>query len=418
MQYYHVLLLLAIAGSAISEKVRWDNYRVYEVFIENDKQLDALQYLELHSYGYIFWQSPVQRNMKLRIVVPPHKTGDFEGMVQRLDLESSVKIDNLQQVIDNERPARRKREGFGWEDYYTLDEIYVWFDELVLQHGNMLTIESYGTSYEGREMKAIILSKKSGNPGIFLESNIHANEWITSATSTWILNELLTSTNPTYQYLGENYDWHILPVVNPDGFHYTKEVNRMWRKNRNPHNILCYGVDLNRNFPGHWMEGGASNVSCTNSFAGPTAASEIETQNVMNYFLKYKNNIELYLSFHSYGQYMLFPYGYENADKSDNYYDWMDMAEAAAVALSERYGTLYELGTAADVLYVASGISMDWAHSEHNTPISVTYELRDRGELGFLLPAEQIIPNAQEVLDSLVVFIAKGVELGYFARRN
>jgi len=36
------------------------------------------------------------------------------------------------------------------------------------------------------------------------------------------------------------------------------------------------------------------------------------------------------------------------------------------------------------------------------------------GSAGFVLPPEQIIPNAEEVLDSLVALIAKSRELGYF----
>ena len=60
-----------------------------------------------------------------------------------------------------------------------------------------------------------------GNPTIFIESNIHAREWITSATATWFINELLTSTDPAMQDLAQNIDWIIIPVFNVDGFHYT-----------------------------------------------------------------------------------------------------------------------------------------------------------------------------------------------------
>ncbi|XP_058450685.1 zinc carboxypeptidase-like isoform X2 [Malaya genurostris] len=410
MKLWEIVFGLAII-CVVSAKVRFDYHRVYEVFIDNSDQLVELQNMESSLDHYIFWESPVQTNMKVRIVVPPHRAKSFERKVLRLNLENTIVIDNVQEVIDNERPSRRKREGFGWEDYYTLDEMYAWFDELVSEYGSVLKIEQYGESYEERDMKALVLSKQPNNPGIFLESHIHAREWITSATTTWILNELLTSNDPEVQYLAENFDWYILPVVNPDGLHYTKHDNRMWRKNRNPYSILCYGVDLNRNFPGHWMEGGASNNPCSDVFAGPEAGSEIETKNVMNYFLKYKANIDLYLSFHSYGQYMLLPYGFENAEKADNYYDWMDITEAAAITLSQRNNTFYTIGTTADVLYVASGLSIDWAHSEHNVPIAVTYEFRDQGENGFILPADQIIPNAEEVLDSLIVFMQKGEEL-------
>lgn len=99
-----------------------------------------------------------------------------------------------------------------------------------------------------------------------------------------------------------------------------------------------------------FLEGGASSNPCSDTFAGPFEGSEIETQNVMNYFLKYKDRIDLYLSFHSYGQYMLFPFGHNGADLAANYYDWMEIATSAAAALSQRFGTLYTFGTTSDVL--------------------------------------------------------------------
>lgn len=61
-----------------------------------------------------------------------------------------------------------------------------------------------------------------GNPAILIESNIHAREWITSATSTYILNELLTSTDADVIDIATNIDWYFIPVLNPDGFNYTK----------------------------------------------------------------------------------------------------------------------------------------------------------------------------------------------------
>uniref|UniRef100_A0A182QXZ6 Zinc carboxypeptidase A 1 n=1 Tax=Anopheles farauti TaxID=69004 RepID=A0A182QXZ6_9DIPT len=409
-----VLLLCCCAiGTLQAERVRYDNYRVYEVAIADQTQLEAFQHLERFPDGYLFWESPVQTNMKVNLVVPPHKFAEFEELSNQLALAYRLRCPNLQQLIDEESPARRRR-AFGWDEYQTLDDIYAWIDEQVAANPTILSVETIGKSYEDRDMKVVKLSYKTGNPGIFIESNIHAREWITSATVTWLINEFLTSTAPEVRDLAENYDWYILPVVNPDGFNYTKTTNRLWRKNRYPHNVLCYGVDMNRNFPGHWMEGGASAVPCTDTYAGPEAGSEIETQNIMNYFVSVKEKVHAYLSFHSYGQYILFPYGHQNAEYSDNYYDWMEMGEAAAIAIYNRYGTPYTFGTTADVLYIASGSSPDWAHGVHGTPVAVTFEFRDNGYHGFILPPDQIIPNAIEVLDGLVAFIGKGKQLGHF----
>ncbi|XP_050099673.1 zinc carboxypeptidase-like [Anopheles aquasalis] len=410
-----IALLLCLGATMLrAEPVRFDNYRLYEVSIANQMQLDALQLLEQYPDGYIFWESPVQTNMKINVVVPPHKTAQFDELRAQLRIESRMKTANVQQLIDNESSVKSKRETFGWEAYYTLEEMYSWIDELVAQYPNILSVSTIGQSYEGRELKAVKLSYKAGNPGIFIESNIHAREWITSATVTWILNEFLTSTQPDVRELAENYDWYILPVVNPDGLHYTKTTNRMWRKNRYPHSVLCYGVDMNRNFPGHWMEGGSSSVPCSDTFAGPEEASEIETKHIMNYFVSVKDNIHAYLSFHSYGQYILFPYGHSGAEYSENYYDMMQMGEAGAKAIYQRYNTAYEIGTTADVLYIASGSSPDWAHGTQGTPIAATFEFRDNGYYGFILPPEQILPNAMEVLDGLVAFVKEGKKIGYF----
>lgn len=52
-------------------------------------------------------------------------------------------------------------------------------------------------------------------------SGIHAREWIAPATVTYILNELLTSTDPSVRDIAESYDWYVFPSVNPDGYEYT-----------------------------------------------------------------------------------------------------------------------------------------------------------------------------------------------------
>lgn len=54
-----------------------------------------------------------------------------------------------------------------------------------------------------------------------IEGGIHAREWISPATVTYVINEFLTSTDPDVRAMAENIVWHIFPVVNPDGYVYT-----------------------------------------------------------------------------------------------------------------------------------------------------------------------------------------------------
>ena len=56
---------------------------------------------------------------------------------------------------------------------------------------------------------------------------------------------------------------------------------------------------------------------------------------------------------------------------------------------------------------------MDWVKGVHKTPITYTYELRDTGRYGFLLPPDQIIPTAEETFDSIIVILNEGKKYGY-----
>ena len=60
-----------------------------------------------------------------------------------------------------------------------------------------------------------------------------------------------------------------------------------------------------------------------------------------------------------------------------------------------------------------SGSSTDWVKSKLKLPIVYTYEMRDKGQYGFVLPANQIIPNAKEILDSLIEMFREATKLGY-----
>lgn len=103
-----------------------------------------------------------------------------------------------------------------------------------------------GKTYEGRQIRGVKLSHKKGNQGIFIESGIHAREWITVTATTFMLNELLTSNNnEAVKHLVQNYDWYFFPSVNPDGYVFTHTTDRFWRKTRTPYG-KCFGADPNR----------------------------------------------------------------------------------------------------------------------------------------------------------------------------
>ena len=124
---------------------------------------------------------------------------------------------------------------------------------------------------------------------------------------------------PDLMYLKKNlYFRYILPVANPDGYEYSHTIDRLWRKNRGGLGAgRCAGVDLNRNFGYKWGLQGASNRPCSEIFAGASEFSEPETKAQKLFMENRAANFKGFLTFHSYGQYILYPWGYDAAVPKD-----------------------------------------------------------------------------------------------------
>jgi len=270
-----------------------------------------------------------------------------------------------------------------------------------------VSFERIGTSSEGREIGLVKISSGGTNkPAIWIDGGMHAREWISPATATYIMNKLVK--DPKSKTLVDMFDWYVVPIINVDGYEYTHTKDRMWRKTRSrPSNGRCYGVDPNRNWGYHWAEQGSSRDPCSDIYHGPKAFSEPETAYTAR-AIQARPNIKLYLTFHSYSQLWLIPYGYAKYAKPADYNELYRLAQVGKNALEATYQTRYQMGTAPDLLYPAAGGSDDWAKGAAGIKYSYCLELRDKGAYGFLLPTNQIIPTGEETYNG-VAALAKAL---------
>lgn len=208
-----------------------------------------------------------------------------------------------------------------------------------------------GYSWEGRPIKGIKIDHglNAENTTIFIEANIHAREWIAVESTAWIIDHLLRHNGEGPNFL-KRFTWYIFPTVNPDGLAYTHSTDRMWRKTRSQHDgDSCIGTDGNRNFHYSWNGGGSSSNSCSETYMGPEAFSEKETRAIADFFAVIRSQVELYLSFHSYGQLLMYPFG-NTREPFENQEDADEIAHYAAEGLAGMFGTEYEVGNAEEVL--------------------------------------------------------------------
>ncbi|XP_058980952.1 zinc carboxypeptidase A 1-like [Musca domestica] len=413
-----------LLGAALSsgERARYDNYRVYKVTPSNPTQMEVMKNLESSSDSIIFLNDVQWNNKPLKIVVAPHKIPDFleilgtnEIVYELLETNLQTRLDASLEDVAKPNPLERAI-SYDWTQYYELDYTYRWLQQLAVNYPGVVTLIEGGKSYQGRSILGVKISKtKSEKPGIFIEAGIHAREWIAGATATYIINQLLTSTDEGVKQIAENYNWYIFPHVNPDGFVYTHTTDRLWRKTRTPYGS-CFGSDPNRNWGFEWNVVGSSNIPCSDTYAGPSAFSEIETRSLSEYIKSLEGKISLYISFHSYSQYLLYPYGH-TATLPSNHEDFKRVYDASVAAISKRYGTVYTGGNIYDAIYPASGGSIDWAYENVGTKLVFCYELRPSDNqpwIGFELPASQILPTGEETLDSITAMVNEVEKLGYF----
>jgi murein tripeptide amidase MpaA len=128
-------------------------------------------------------------------------------------------------------------------------------DGLAAQNPDIASVYTAGLTYERRSMKVMVLKTSTSKRNVWIDCGIHAREWISPATCIWMIDNLITqhSKNPASSLLNY-FEFHILPLVNPDGYEYTHTTYRLWRKNRSPNTgSSCVGTDLNRNFAHMWM---------------------------------------------------------------------------------------------------------------------------------------------------------------------
>nr|XP_003699796.1 PREDICTED: carboxypeptidase B-like [Megachile rotundata] len=346
------------------------------------------------------------------VLVTADQVQQFKDLLDSNEFNYTVNIENVQDVVVEEfiqQEVERRLQsrsslasgGLSFTYYPTYNEVNQYLNYVKNTHSDVASLINIGKSYEGRSMVVLKLSTGGKNkPAIFIDAGIHAREWIAPITALYAVDQILTNN----KQLLKDVDWYVLPVLNPDGYEFTHQrtANRLWRKTRSVlSGSSCRGVDGNRNYDMQWMSAGASSNPCSETYAGPKPFSEPETQNMKNFVLTLKGVVKAYVTMHSYGQYILYPWGYTSKLPA-NEPELREIASECAKAIAKSRKTKYTYGSSAIHLYPAAGGSDDWAMDKAGVSLSYTYELPG-GNTGFILPPSEIKAVGAETFEAMKV---------------
>ncbi|CEH16355.1 zinc carboxypeptidase [Ceraceosorus bombacis] len=268
-------------------------------------------------------------------------------------------------------------------------------------------------------------------PRVVVVAGAHAREWIAPAVSLQLIHSLLETLSNApesalaselplrrrrHRSLLETFDLVFVPLLNPDGYAHTWSgigaVNerdpsslttmldaRLWRKNRQRTRgsvIGCQGIDIGRGFPAHFA---SSYNPCSESYSGsePLAANEtIALASLLRPATESDDGkVVAFVDLHSYGQQLTHPPAWSCDAPNRDEEDLEELSIGAASAARRVHGRTWWSGRTCDTLYASTGQAVDFAY-DSGIKWSFNLELRDEGEHGFLLPATQILPSAQE----------------------
>jgi murein tripeptide amidase MpaA len=113
---------------------------------------------------------------------------------------------------------------FDFSHYYKYDELTTFLQTLADAYPELVTLETIGQSYEGRDIiVAVVTNHETGpaleKPGYWIDGNTHAGEVTGSAVALYTIHHLLTqySEDAQVRRLLDDYVVYILPRITVDG---------------------------------------------------------------------------------------------------------------------------------------------------------------------------------------------------------
>ena len=360
---------------------------------------------------------------------------DSLGLEYEVIVEDLVARDRALEAASDATPVAQP--GPDRTEYRRLTDYNAELQELADKNKGLVELfEMKRPSLEGRtvygvEIAANVKDKADGRPIFYLDALHHAREW-PAAEFTMIYAHYLAEEfgkDPKVTSLLKRARVIIVPIVNVDGFDYSREsvtsvhpvlatstsplaagngFEGYWRKNRRSltgatvpvaqKNPDAYGVDPNRNYSYLWgdNQGGSSGSQVSQTYRGEAPFSEPETQNVRDIILG--RNVTGIITNHTYQSSVLRAGGGDSPE------------DAILESLGQKMADVLGYQNNGTVGYPTTGTTDDWAYAVMGA-VGFTIE---HGTQGFHPPyGDFVLQHHDEVSKAFTVMLEASADPKY-----
>jgi hypothetical protein len=334
-------------------------------------------------------------------------------LIEGADIAAIQPDEYIDVVASNDELSNLKQQGFTWEitqttdqlkgnlasrdlaGYRSYDEMLTELQQLAADHPDLCQLtdigDTRGSEYAAagnayyndfqHEIWAVKLSDnvtmEEDEHEVYYFGAHHAREPISMETALGVLQYLVNNygSDPVITDYVDNTQIWFVPMVNPNGHKIVwDQTDVWWRKNiRDNNNNGVFdtdhasgtgddGVDPNRNYGFEWGFTGASGNPNGETYHGPEPFSEPELQCIRD--LMIEHHFVAGISYHTYGEQVLYPYGYANNVLSPDHAAQADLASMIADNIAGYSGGTYT-AQAAYELYACMGTTDDYAYGQH-----------------------------------------------------
>src|SRR5215213_2866675 len=370
---------------------------------------DAKSVSLIRSGGYDIAESHLGGGPTVDLVLTTREADRLRGQGVDLSLKRNGKGQTVRQQADAMAAG-------GYDVYRSYDQQGGIRDELYAlakRYPAILKLEVIGHTLQNREIIALKVTKNANQladgarPAALWMGTVHAREWIATEVDRRLLHHFVENYGKDAEItnLVNTRELWFMPVANPDGYQYTFDTERLWRKNLHDNNddgkiAPGDGVDLNRNYNERWNydNEGSSTETASDTYRGTGPASEPETkahQGLINR-LKFK----FLVTYHSYGPLLLYAYGWQVQTPSFDDPLFIEYTGTDAHPAVEGF----DPGVGAD-LYTTNGTTDDYAYAKTGA-LSWTPELEEGCEgCGFVFPDDEAL--VQEEFEKNLPFVLR-----------